>query len=266
MKRRTFLKSALVLPLFANLFTSCAMEDNSLSILIPLYSYPNWWDKENYSWQKVIDIKNRYKDVKIIAIINPDNGHFNKANSDFEKGIKDLANANIEMVGYIYTKYGKRDFNELKADILSWKKYYQNLGIEGIFFDEASTDKNLLNYYSKISKEARNNGFKKVILNPGITTDKAYIESSIADIIVSYENRHQELLSNPPSKYNTPTQNTKLAMLIYEMIDDSVKDLEDFAREHKFNYIYFTEDGADGNPWDSVSKFLEKEVKLTQSS
>ena len=94
-----------------------------------------------------------------------------------------------------------------------------------------------------------------------MTTDQSYVDSGIANLIVSYENPNEELLTNPPETYNNPTKTTELSILIYEMEDDNVDDLIDFAREHKFSYIYFTEDGADGNPWDSISQYFEDEVE-----
>lgn len=234
---------------------------DDLKILIPLYSYPNWWDSKNYVWNRLIQLKKRYPDAEITAIINPNNGHFQETNSDFEHGIKDLHDAKIKMVGYVYTSYAERSRDEVEKDIKAWQKYYQNLGIEGIFFDEVSTNRNDLEYYTNLSNIARSKGFETVILNPGITTDQSYIESGIANIVITYENPHDELLSNPPSKYNTPSANTELSLLIYEMENDGVDDLTNFARKHKFSYIYYTEDGADGNPWDTVSEYLEDEIK-----
>jgi len=236
-------------------------QKDDLKILIPLYSYPNWWDSQNYKWKQLIELKNKYPHAEITAIINPSNGHFRESNSDFEHGIKDLHDANIKMVGYVYTSYGDRSVDEVKADIEAWQEYYQDLGINGIFFDEVSTNKDKLEHYSQLSTIAKSRGFENIILNPGITTDQSYIDSGIATIVVSYENPHDKLLSNPPSSYNKPSKSTDLSLLIYEMEDNSVDDLIQFAREHKFEYIYFTEDGADGNPWDSVSSNLEEEIQ-----
>ncbi len=235
-------------------------QDENLKILIPLYSYPNWQDEDSYIWQKVIDIKNSYSDAEIVAIVNPDNGHFREENSDFSKGIQDLVDAGIKVVGYVYTSYGDRETQEVVDDIEAWSNIYKDDGVSGIFFDETSTDSSYLTYYSDLSNEARSRELDFVILNPGMTTDQEYINSNIANIVISYENSNEELLEEPPNSYNEPTQTTKLALLIYQMDDDNIDDLISFAREHQFEYIYFTEDGFDGNPWDSVSEYLEDEV------
>jgi hypothetical protein len=235
-------------------------QQEDLKILIPLYSYPNWWDASNYVWQKILDVKQHYPDAQITAIVNPSNGHFREQNSDYVKGIQDLMGANIKLIGYVYTLYGNRAIDEVIDDIEAWKQYYKALGVSGIFFDEVSTNSLKLSHYSQLSSEARNRGFDFVVLNPGITTDKAYIESGIADVVVSYENENNALLTNPPANYNVPTQSTELSLLIHTMESNNVNELITFAREHQFAYIYFTEDGLDGNPWDSISEYFEDEV------
>ena len=235
-------------------------QKEDLKILIPLYSYPNWYDGENYMWQQMLDLQSTYPNAEIVAIVNPSNGEFTEKNSDYTKGIQDLVSANIKVVGYVYTKYANRATETVVDDIEAWSTYYKEEGVSGIFFDEVSTDSSDLAHYSNLSSEAKTRGLDFVILNPGTTTDQAYIDSGIANVVVSYENPNRELLENPPATYNTATTSTELSLLIYEMEDDTVDDLIAFAREHKFSYIYLTEDGFDGNPWDSISTYFEAQI------
>ena len=235
-------------------------QKDDLKILIPLYSYPNWQD-DDYIWQKIIDVKNQNPNIDIVAIVNQSNGHFTQKDTNYSRGIQDLIEAKIKVVGYVYTKYGDRATDEIVADIESWSQFYKDDGVSGIFFDQVSTDTTKLTYYSNLSSQARNRDFSFIILNAGITTDQVYIDSGIANIVVSYENPNSELLSNPPATYNNPSTSTELSLLVYKMEDNNVDDLISFAREHKFSYIYFTEDGFDGNPWDSVSTYIDVEVK-----
>jgi len=235
-------------------------QKEDLKILIPLYSYPNWYDGDNYIWKKIIDLQAKYPNAQMVAIVNPNNGEFREKNSDFTKGIDDLIAANIKVVGYVYTQYGKRATQDVVDDIEAWKQYYKEEGVSGIFFDEVSTSSSDVTHYSNLSSESRTRGLEFVIFNPGITTDQVYIDSGIADVVVSYENPNRELLENPPATFNTPSSSTKLSLLIYKMEDDTVDDLIAFAREHQFSYIYFTEDGFDGNPWDRISTYFEEEI------
>jgi len=230
-----------------------------LKLLIPLYAYPDIQIEES-TWQKLINLKEEYPEVEIMAIVNPENGHFSEENPDYTEGISKLIDAGIRVMGYIYTQYATRDTQAIINDLDAWQSIYQSLGIEGIFFDEASTDSQYIDYYQNLSTEARNRGFDYIILNAGITTDQSYIDSGLANLVVTYETTDQERIENPPSTYNTPSTTTELSLLIYEMETDHVDELIDFAREHQFSYIYFTEDGFDGNPWDSISIYLESEI------
>ena len=241
----------------------CKIDINKKSILIPLYSYPNWYDgKDKYIWQKLINLKKFHPNVNIIAIVNPNNGDFDNKNSDFVKGIQDLVEAKIQVIGYVYTSYGNRNIKKIKENIDNWNKFYKNYGVKGIFFDEVSTDVKNLNFYKEISDYAKSKGLNFIVLNPGITIDKEYITSNIANIIVSFESPYKELIASPPSTFNTSTNHTKLALLVYDMPDDpnKIDQLYNFFKNHNFDYFYFTEDDS-SNPWDTISKYLEKEIK-----
>ncbi len=230
-------------------------QKEDLEILIPLYIYPN-----NGAWQELIDIKNSNPNIAITAIVNPTNGHFDSEDANYTKAIKELKNANIRVIGYVSTQYGQRDINEVIADIDAWSRIYKSSGVSGIFFDETAIDIKYLDYYTNLTNQARSRDFDFTILNAGMTTDQRYIDSNIANIVVTYEDTARRVLENPSKTYNTPTANTKLSILVYKLEDNIVDDLISFAREHKFSYIYFTEDGFDGNPWDSISEYLGEEV------
>jgi hypothetical protein len=240
--------------------TPSIVED--LEILVPLYSYPTKRDNsDNLIWQRVIDIKSKYPTTKITAIVNQSNGEFREKDSNYFEGIKRLVDADIKVIGYVYTNYGERPAEDVTDDIESWSNIYKESGLSGIFFDETSTDSSSLDYYTQLSNEAKNRGLEFIVLNPGTTTNQSYIDSNISNIIVSCEYTYNRLKDNPPSTYNTPTKDTKLSLLVYRMDENGVDELISFAREHRFTYIYFTEDGFDGNPWDSLSQYFEEEVR-----
>jgi len=230
-------------------------QKEDLEILIPLYIYPN-----KDAWKDLIDIKNRHKNASITAIVNPNNGHFREEDTNYTTAIQELVDANIKVIGYVSTQYGDRDANDILEDIDAWRDIYKNSGVSGIFFDETSTDGDFLDYYRDLTNGAKDRGFNFTILNAGITTDQSYIDSNIADIVVTYESTYTDLINNPPQTYNSPTKDTQLSILVYAMDGDKVDDLISIAREHKFSYIYFTEDGVSGNPWNTISEYLEEEV------
>ena len=232
-----------------------------LEILLPLYSYPTTKDDDgNLIWQNVIDIKDKYLHSQVTVIVNPENGHFRDEDENYSDGIKSLIDANIKVIGYVYTGYGERLEEDIIDDMEAWSSIYKEYGVSGIFFDEVSKDSDNLDYYRRLSSEAKSRDLNFIILNPGTTTDQSYIDSNIANIVISCEYKYSKLIDNPPSTYNKPTKTTELSLLIYKMEDNKVDDLISFAREHSFKHIYFTEDGFDGNPWNTLSIYFEDEI------
>jgi hypothetical protein len=232
-----------------------------LKILIPLYSYPTDRDENgDLIWDRLIDIKNEYSNIEIVVIVNPTNGIFDIEDSNYSNGILKLTDANIKVIGYLYTDYANRDIDDIHNNIDKWKNIYQEYGVDGIFFDEVSSSIDNIKFYIDIIEYARSRGFEFNTLNPGTTIDQMYIDSNLADIVVTLEESEDVVLESPPSTYNSPSQNTKLALLVHTMYTNSVDELIEFARERQFTYIYFTDDGDDGNPWDSLSIYLEEEI------
>lgn len=226
------------------------LKKHNLKLLIPMYVYPS---PSSIEWRRLIDFKKVHPNIDMIVIVNPNNGVFDNIDLNYEKLVKKLFEVNITMVGYVYTKYGKRDINEVKSNIDNWEKFYKNLGISGIFFDEASSKANEIGYYKELSDYVKNKGFKIVITNPGTKIDKAYIDENISDIIIDHEDSYENL-SNMKS-WNMPTSNTSLAILVYGLNNsDDLKDIIAKAIDNNISYIYLTDKTI--NPWNSFSKYL----------
>merc|ERR1712216_764455 len=45
----------------------------AMGVLVPLYSYPTWYDKQKFEWATMVSQANKNQ-VEVIAIINPANG------------------------------------------------------------------------------------------------------------------------------------------------------------------------------------------------
>lgn len=251
--------------------TGKALEELSYShsrmhLLIPLYSYPEI-QSDNFIWQRAIDIKKAHPLVDITVIVNQSNGDFDRQSSSYAKAIPMLREAGIRVIGYVYTSYGRRDAERIRENISAWKKFYGEAGVEGIFFDEVSTKKENLQYYETLCRYARSEGLEFIVLNPGTAIDEAYLDSGMADVVVWYENPYENFTEEAPSTPPARSEDdTALGILIYRMDSGEVGELFDFARRHDLEYIYFTEDGFDGNPWDSLSIHSEELVELIESS
>jgi len=253
------------------LFAACARtppEPNSgvshdTQILIPLYNYPNWYDPADYIWD---DVAGANGQVPVTAVINPSNGPGGPPNENYQHGLSDLRAAGVTILGYVYTSYGARDINVVKAEI---DLYDQHFDIDGIFFDEVSNDTEELSYYEELYDYVTSRpNLEKVFLNPGCNIAEEYISSGHGcHTAVIFESESSEWPTYPLAEYVTsgayPAE--RFAMLVHTTPDaDAMRSHIDMAVARNVGYVYVTDDGSD-NPWDSLPTFWTAEVDYIES-
>ena len=258
----------LLLSLLVFIFNACGTSDISSKIvekkklLVPLYSYPV---NSNDSWDKLIELKQKYKSVEIVAIVNQSNGDFTDIDNNYVNGIEDLNKSGIIPIGYVYTKYGKRDIEDVKKNIDNWIKFYKPYGLKGFFIDEVSSKKEDFSYYKEISDYIKSYGLNFIVLNPGAVVDDVYIKNDIASVIVTRETTYKDLLNDDKSYYNKPTDKTKLGLIVYGATGENIVDnFYNFAKKYKFDYLYLTEHGINDDRYEKLSSYLD-ELLLTFS-
>lgn len=243
---------------------SPAVESNPIKVLLPLYIYPNWYEPENYVWQ---DVARAAEQVPIVAIINPNNGPDGQPpNQDYQRGLQDLRESNITILGYVYTKYGDRPIEEVKQDIDLYNNYYD---IDGIFLDESASNVKQVDYYQNIYSYIKTKtNLDQVVINPGTHTDEEYLTRPTTDTAVIFENYAQAWHGYKPQAYVDRYQSKHFASLIHSVPDaDTMKSLIDRAIAHNFGYIYVTDDSPDsndGDPWNSLPSYWQEEINYIQ--
>lgn len=133
-----------------------------------------------------------------LAIINPGNGPGpSPDNDDVQNYVKQVATLRDQapgliILGYVYTDRGGRDPLDVMRDI---DNHYNWYGVDGIFFDEASTNVSMAPYYQEIHDYVKGKTDKcVVVINPGTRTDPAYMTT--ADIIVNFEGYYSSYASD----------------------------------------------------------------------
>lgn len=234
--------------------------NSQLKILLPLYIYPNWYDRDKYLWKQVIAAA---KKVTIVAIINPNNGPDRAPpNTDYQQGIKDLHQAGIEMVGYVPSDYSNRDLQAVKADIDLYIKYFH---IDGIFIDEMSSDREKIDYYHQLYRYIKAKSPQYLtIVNPGTIVDETYISQPVADLTILLENDRQAWENYRPPAYTKKYSPQRFAALIHTTLDrKTMKNMLDRTKKDRFGYIYITNDSTNTpnqNPWDSLPEYWQAQV------
>jgi Spherulation-specific family 4 len=237
---------------------------HKLQILLPLYSYPNWYDREKYLWKQVAAAAQR---VPIVAIINPNNGpDRSPPNADYQQGIKDLHQANVKTIGYVRSNYGKRSLKAVKADI---DLYFKHFNVDGIFIDESASARDKLDYYQQLYKYIKSQSDRyQVIINPGTNADESYVSRSVADVVVMFENQQREWNHYHPPAYTKKYPPQHFAALIHTTSNSRLmKTTLDRAAKERFGYIYITNDStetANNNPWDTLPIYWHSQVEYIQ--
>ncbi len=141
-------------------------------VIVPLYVYPG------KVWSDVIRTKLAHPYVPFVIIANVDNGPGTSANSTYASFIQKAQMAGIDVLGYVYTKYGKRSATALDADIARWEALYQT---DGVFLDQMAP--NAPSYYKAATAYAHGHSLWFVMGNPGVDASG----SSGPDVINFYE-------------------------------------------------------------------------------
>lgn len=221
-----------------------------LRILIPLYAYPMWYQPSVYLWD---DVARAASKVPITAIINPASGPgANFPNSDYARGLADLAAGGVTIAGYVHSSYGARDLDAVKYDV---DQYTNSPLVTAIFVDEAASETNELGYYRELYAHihARTN-FSTVIVNPGCPIAEEYLRQRAADTAVIFENQ-RGWSSYVPDAYVSNYPARCFSALVHSCADtETMRRNVDLSAHRNIGWIYVTDDILP-NPWDTLPPY-----------
>ncbi|MCG3148080.1 MAG: hypothetical protein PCFJNLEI_01522 [Verrucomicrobiae bacterium] len=229
-------------------------------LLVPLYSYPSWYNPATYLWD---DVAQAARQVPVTAIINPNNGpNGGPPNSDYVAGLAELRTNGVTILGYVYTSYGGRDTNLVKADI---DLYDQHYNIDGIFLDEVAAGTDKLTYYGQLYDYIKSRPhLRHVVTNPGTHMDEAYLSRPATDTSVIFEN-DTGWNTYVPSAYVSAYDSRRFAMLVYSVgTAGAMRSNIARAVHRNLAYVYVTNDGG-ANPWDSLPAYWPEEIAYVRS-
>ncbi|MDQ2785034.1 MAG: right-handed parallel beta-helix repeat-containing protein, partial [Chloroflexota bacterium] len=219
-----------------------AQEAEGQHLAIPSYFYPGpLWDQMAQAHH-----------IVQVAIINPNSGPGAVSNPAYVAQVQRSQATGLTILGYVHTSYGARADTDIKAEIDAYANWYH---VDGIFFDEASTDCARQSYYAALTAYARQRTSShravRTALNPGTQTNECYM--AVADVIVTFEgdaSAYQSGYSAPswvanyaPGRfwhlvYNVPTAQQMRAIVL-------------LSKERRAGWIYVTPDNLP-NPWDTL--------------
>jgi len=230
-------------------------------LLVPLYVYPG------SAWDDLIAAASQ---VQIIAIINPNSGPLTTVDSSYATYMTKMANAGIEMVGYVHTLYGARDIATVESEIDTWATKYPL--IKGIFLDEAANDAANIAYYTQTYNYIMAKpGYEHTILNPGQQPDTGYL--AISTNIVIFENYATTLASTSYSSWVTCAPNAaaksgykyKFSGIVHTAPAGSESNYVDTVHNMGMGLVYVT-DGIGGCcTYNTLTSYFAQEATTVQA-
>jgi hypothetical protein len=220
---------------------------NNQHQLIPLYTYPDWWNTGN-NWSFVCGNSNT-SSIGSTIIANANNGPTTSRNTDYAQAIEICHDGGHNVIGYVDTSYGAVPLATVKANIDAWFNQYNgnntgvyDLGtagmdtqIDGIFLDQVSNfpsntvtsgdNISVASYYRQIFsyiKSVAPSGYDDVVGNPGATAstdwqldDTGLNPTQIADELVVFEGTETDLGSYSQPSWVSTYPASDIGMLVY---------------------------------------------------
>jgi hypothetical protein len=228
-----------------------------IKLFVPAYFYPAGEGLKE--WEKLIAAA---KKVPIVAIANPASGPGERSDPNHVEVISRASKSGVRVIGYVSTQYAKRSIEQVKADVDLWRKLYP--AVEGIFFDEQTSDASQLKYYREAFDYARRQIKDAFIAsNPGVPCDAAYFAASNPDAISIFEHHQGYDQFMPPADLeNAPRRRS--AVLPYDTRDaQQMRERLRRAADLHLGYFYATDDNG-ANPWDRLPTYWDDEVAAVQ--
>jgi hypothetical protein len=192
------------------------------------------------------------------VVINPHNGPGLQEHRSYREAVREVQAAGTSVLGYVATTHGARPLADAVADVDRYLSWY---GVDGIFFDEASSSETLLPYYRALARHARGGVDRIVALNPGTVPARGYFD--VADIVVTFEGTYAgyaaAVQAMPDWVRREPAQ--RVAHLVYGASrSQALSAVADGAAGH----VYVTS-GAMPNPWRTLPAYLHEEEEVLAS-
>jgi len=144
--------------------------DIRMKVLLPLYIYP--------PWDSVL-VENNPQNL--IAIMNPNSGPGDSYDSEYANAVANLQIAGSNVIGYIATNYASNsNISNLLQQVSNYNAWY---GVNGIFYDEMSTQASNVSFYqdlydqTKVVLEKNVNGNANIDTYPNIVSDFPFYNS-----------------------------------------------------------------------------------------
>ena len=211
--------------------------------IVPLYTDPS-----SLTWTHLASAARAHPSVRVVAVVNPNNGPTPTADPAYTTGIASLRAAGVRVIGYVRTGYGTRATADVAADVDLYAAQYPTL--DGIFFDEAAIyETGHETTYTTESSHARAAGFAFLVANPGTAPNAAY--ASLFDVALVYESNGVPAAATLASFASSRSAAGIIPYAVATLDPAYVRSVR-----ADVEYVYLTDDDLP-NPWDTLPTYFD---------
>jgi hypothetical protein len=176
-----------------------------------------------------------------IVIFNPASGPGKRRLDHLADQVAAAQASGATVLGYVRTGLGKRKAKTVRREI---RRYWAWYGVDGIHFDEVHNMPRRLPYYRKLSQFVRggaaaNGGGGFVMINPGWTPDRSYME--IADLVENFEWHHRHYAGHEFPDWVHEYPATRFAHVVHDVPPDQLQATLAEARANNAGYVFVTD-------------------------
>lgn len=192
------------------------------------------------------------------VILNPDDGPVKRQAALYAPPIEFCQQRGDHVIGYVFTKYGKRSLTAVERAIAHYYSWYP--AVEGIFLDEMAETPSakLENYYRQLASYVHERG-GLVVGNPGDTATTSW-QLAAVNQVVTFEGSATGYSTYEPPGWVSAAQPSQIANIVFgaseaQMESDCVKATEDNAGS-----VYVTNLPERPNPYQQLPSYWTAEV------
>lgn len=252
-----------------SIFFTFIYASQGAGIIVPAY-FP-WW--RSYGTQGFEDLEEfafHARAGKLIVIINPSSGPYKDSWGFFNtmRNFAEKIKGHCQYpIGYVFTNYGERPIELVKADIIQYLEIYGINAIGGFFFDEVSSKEEhkeyyieLINYANEQLREYSDNCDHNygVVLNPGTLSDTVQELTKYANMTIIRETTEERFLNDDNLPFLIRPE--KKGVLVhtcedYNAVNDKVNELD-------VGFYYCTDFNIEENPWRRLARHWDRSSDL----
>jgi len=192
------------------------------------------------------------------VILNPHNGPVKRDGKVYAEPMRFCAEHGQRVIGYVFTKYGKRRLATVEKAIAHYYSWYPGIG--GIFLDEMAevATARVEGYYGQLASYVHERG-GLVVGNPGDTASTPW-QLAAVDEVVTFEGTAADYASYTPAPWVLAAQRGRIANIIFEASEAQMEaDCVD-AEAHNAGAIYLTDLSESPNPYAALPSYWAAET------